>query len=144
MELGVGCRKDSAKITFNLDNLNSLGWLDGLDVMLTFSNRTLDEQRIPLTNLEIKEFTLSELKPGSKYNFCLKFMVKSEGEVMDMAHFCEVNLTSQGQLNLNFHHFRDVHQVNFTMTICVDEWILVRRSHLLFPNSPARQNSRFR
>merc|ERR1712060_858641 len=29
VELAVSCRKDSAKITFNLDNLNNVAWNDG-------------------------------------------------------------------------------------------------------------------
>ena len=88
MELDVRCRKDSAKITFNLDNL---GCLNGLDVMLTYSNRTLGEQRTPLTNLNSKEFEFSDLESGSKYNFCLKFMAEPSGDLADIPTFCKVN-----------------------------------------------------
>ena len=88
MELDVRCRKDSAKITFNLDNL---GCLNGLDVMLTYSNRTLDEQRTQLTNLNSKEFEFSDLQSGSKYNFCLKFMADIDGQHGEVTGFCKVS-----------------------------------------------------
>ena len=92
VELGVSCRKHSAKATFNLDNLNSLGCLKGLDVMLTYSNRTLGEQRTPLTNLNSKEFEFSDLESGSKYNFCLKFMADIDGHHGEVTGFCKVSV----------------------------------------------------
>ena len=88
MELGVRCRKDSAKVTFNLDNL---GCLKGLDVMLTYSNRTLDEQRVHLTNLDSKEFEFSDLESGSRYNFCLKFMADMDGHHGEVTGFCKAS-----------------------------------------------------
>ena len=90
MELGVSCRKDSAKITFNLDNLNSQNWLDGLTVMITFTNRT-EENSFPLPSLDLHELTISDLKPGSKYDFCLKFMAEPSGDLADIPTFCKVN-----------------------------------------------------
>ena len=90
MELGVSCRKDSAKITFNLDNLNSQNWLDGLTVMVTFTNRT-EENSFPLPSLDLHELTISDLKPGSKYDFCLKFMADTDGHLGEVAGFCKVN-----------------------------------------------------
>ena len=76
VELGVNCKKDSATITFNLDNLNDVGWLDRLSVMITYTNKT-EEEHIILPNFYMYEMTIPELKSGSKYNFCLKFTAGS-------------------------------------------------------------------
>ena len=81
----MNCKKDSARITFNLDNLNDVGWLDRLDVTITYTNKTVDE-RIILPDLYMYEMTIPDLKSGSKYNFCLKFTADSD----EVAHFCKV------------------------------------------------------
>jgi len=105
--LGVDCKKDSARITFNLDNLNDIGWLDRFTVMLTYTNKTVDE-RIILPDLFMYEMTIPDLKSGSKYNFCLKFMVDSAGDFLEVAGFCKSCAPSQfydddmcGRVDLN-------------------------------------------
>ena len=90
VELGVNCKKDSATITFNLDNLNDVGWLDRLSVMITYTNKT-EEESIILPDFYMYEMAIPDLKSGSKYNFCLKFMADSEGGFEEVVHFCKVN-----------------------------------------------------
>ena len=73
-----------------MDNLNYVGWLDRLTMMITYTNKT-EEERIILTDLNVYKMTIPDLKSGSKYNFCLKFMEDSDGSFVEVARFCKVN-----------------------------------------------------
>ena len=91
----MNCKKDTAKVTFNLDNLNDMGWLDRLIVVITYTNKTVDESII-LPDLYMYDMTIPDLKSGSKYNFCLKFMEETDDCVAtcrlnEVARFCKVN-----------------------------------------------------
>ena len=91
VELEVNCKKDLAKISFNLDNLNDVQWLDPLTVMITYTNKTV-EKHITLPDVTyLYEMTIPDLMPGSKYNFCLKFMADLDGGFVEVAGFCKVN-----------------------------------------------------
>ena len=92
VQLDVSCRKDSARVIFNLDNVKSVGWMSGLSVKLTYTHKAVEKQ-IFLTDLDIsnRERVVFDLKPGSKYDFCLNFMVDTDGGHAKAKGFCKVN-----------------------------------------------------
>ena len=58
--------------------------------MITYTNKT-KEENIILPDFYMYEMAIPDLKSGSKYNFCLKFMEDSAGSFVEVARFCKVN-----------------------------------------------------
>ena len=61
-------------------------------MVLTHTHKTVEKQTI-LANLDIsnRERVVFDLKPGSKYDFCLNFMVDTDGGHAKAKGFCKVN-----------------------------------------------------
>ena len=97
LEYTVTCRTSSATVSFDLEKVEEVGWLEGYTVELNYTDT---EDMSMATTRTIADYSRKEeVVQGieSNYMFCLNFIGKAEVA----AAFCKVALTFLDVLELN-------------------------------------------